>query len=100
MVDAAVGGKTGINTPAGKNLVGAFHPPAGVLCDLASLASLVLHPGTLVGEARQNAVMRRTLLAIAGVLLIVLGLPQLRRAHGAGAQPIPRRLPGRVQRGR
>ncbi|WP_017622228.1 3-dehydroquinate synthase [Nocardiopsis chromatogenes] len=37
MVDAAVGGKTGINTPEGKNLVGAFHPPAGVLCDLATL---------------------------------------------------------------
>ena len=34
MVDAAVGGKTGINTAAGKNLVGAFHAPAGVLCDL------------------------------------------------------------------
>ena len=33
MVDAAVGGKTGINTAAGKNLVGAFHPPAGVLAD-------------------------------------------------------------------
>src|SRR5690606_38227022 len=40
MVDAAVGGKTGINTAAGKNLVGAFHPPAAVLCDLASLDSL------------------------------------------------------------
>lgn len=40
MVDAAVGGKTGINTPAGKNLVGSFHEPAGVLCDLALLASL------------------------------------------------------------
>ena len=34
MVDAAVGGKTGVNTAEGKNLVGAFHPPAGVLCDL------------------------------------------------------------------
>ena len=34
MVDAAVGGKTGINTAAGKNLVGAFYEPAGVLCDL------------------------------------------------------------------
>ena len=34
MVDAAVGGKTGLNTSAGKNLVGAFHEPAGVLCDL------------------------------------------------------------------
>ena len=40
MVDAAVGGKTGINTDAGKNLVGAFHEPAGVLCDLALLETL------------------------------------------------------------
>ncbi|MGI8664576.1 MAG: 3-dehydroquinate synthase [Jatrophihabitans sp.] len=40
MVDAAVGGKTGINTEHGKNLVGAFHPPVGVLCDLAMLSSL------------------------------------------------------------
>jgi len=40
MVDAAVGGKTGVNTAAGKNLVGAFHPPIGVLCDLATLATL------------------------------------------------------------
>ena len=40
MVDAAVGGKTGINTGAGKNLVGAFHEPAGVLCDLALLGTL------------------------------------------------------------
>ena len=40
MVDAAVGGKTGINTAEGKNLVGSFHPPAGVLCDLAALATL------------------------------------------------------------
>lgn len=40
MVDAAVGGKTGINTGAGKNLVGSFHEPAGVLCDLALLRTL------------------------------------------------------------
>lgn len=40
MVDAAVGGKTGINTAEGKNLVGAFHPPAGVLCDVDALATL------------------------------------------------------------
>jgi 3-dehydroquinate synthase len=40
MVDAAVGGKTGINTAAGKNLVGAFHPPAGVLVDLDVLETL------------------------------------------------------------
>jgi len=40
MVDAAVGGKTAIDIPAGKNLVGAFHPPAGVLADLATLQTL------------------------------------------------------------
>ncbi len=40
MVDAAVGGKTGINTSTGKNLVGSFHEPAGVLCDLDLLESL------------------------------------------------------------
>lgn len=40
MVDAAVGGKTGVNTAAGKNLVGAFHPPAGVLADLITLDTL------------------------------------------------------------
>ncbi|WP_106849353.1 3-dehydroquinate synthase [Blastococcus sp. Marseille-P5729] len=40
MVDAAVGGKTAINTSAGKNLVGAFHPPAGVICDLDVLDTL------------------------------------------------------------
>lgn len=40
MVDAAVGGKTGINTAEGKNLVGAFHTPAAVLCDLDHLHSL------------------------------------------------------------
>jgi len=40
MVDAAIGGKTAINIAAGKNLVGAFHPPAGVLCELSALRSL------------------------------------------------------------
>ncbi len=40
MVDASVGGKTGINTAAGKNLVGAFHEPSAVLVDLATLDTL------------------------------------------------------------
>jgi len=40
IVDAAIGGKTGVNLPEGKNLVGAFYPPAGVIADLAALASL------------------------------------------------------------
>jgi 3-dehydroquinate synthase len=40
MVDAAVGGKTGMNTAEGKNLVGSFHEPVGVLCDLEHLVTL------------------------------------------------------------
>jgi 3-dehydroquinate synthase len=40
MVDAAVGGKTGINTAEGKNLVGAFYAPKAVICDLNTLETL------------------------------------------------------------
>lgn len=40
MVDSAVGGKTGINLPQGKNLVGAFHQPSLVVCDIDVLKSL------------------------------------------------------------
>jgi 3-dehydroquinate synthase len=39
-IDSSVGGKTAVNTPHGKNLVGAFHQPILVLCDLGALASL------------------------------------------------------------
>jgi len=40
MVDSSVGGKTGVNLPAGKNLVGAFHQPRAVVIDTATLATL------------------------------------------------------------
>jgi 3-dehydroquinate synthase len=40
MIDAAIGGKTAVDTPAGKNLVGAFHPPAAVVVDPSVLHSL------------------------------------------------------------
>lgn len=39
-LDAGLGGKTGINLPEGKNLAGAFHEPAAVVCDAALLAGL------------------------------------------------------------
>jgi 3-dehydroquinate synthase len=42
MVDASIGGKTGVDTPAGKNLVGAFHPPASVVIDPQTLVTLPL----------------------------------------------------------
>lgn len=41
-VDSGLGGKTGVNLPEGKNLVGAFHAPRAVVCDLATLDSLPL----------------------------------------------------------
>jgi 3-dehydroquinate synthase len=40
MIDASVGGKTGVDTSAGKNLVGAFHPPVAVCCDPTLLRTL------------------------------------------------------------
>lgn len=40
MVDSSIGGKTGIDVPAGKNLVGAFHPPLAVVADVEALRTL------------------------------------------------------------
>jgi len=40
MTDAAIGGKTGVDTPAGKNLLGAFHPPRTILIDATALETL------------------------------------------------------------
>jgi 5-deoxy-5-amino-3-dehydroquinate synthase len=40
MIDGAIGGKTAVNLPEGKNLVGAFWQPSGVICDLDALATL------------------------------------------------------------
>jgi 3-dehydroquinate synthase len=40
MLDASVGGKTGVDTPEGKNLIGAFHPPVAVVADPRALATL------------------------------------------------------------
>ena len=44
MIDASLGGKTGVDTAAGKNLVGAFHAPAAVLADVEVLATLPVEP--------------------------------------------------------
>lgn len=58
-VDSSVGGKTGVNLPAGKNLVGAFHPPSLVLADVATLASLPAREfNEGIAEAIKHAVIR------------------------------------------
>ncbi len=59
MVDSSVGGKTGVDLPSGKNLVGAFHQPSLVICDTAVTATLpkeVFADG--VAEALKTAVLR------------------------------------------
>ncbi len=58
MVDAAIGGKTAVNLPEGKNLVGAFHQPVGVVADtdtLASISARDFHSG--LGEVAKYALM-------------------------------------------
>ena len=58
MVDAAIGGKTAVNLPEGKNLVGAFHQPVGVVADTDTLATITerdYHSG--LGEVAKYALM-------------------------------------------
>jgi 3-dehydroquinate synthase len=79
MVDAAVGGKTGLNTDEGKNLVGAFHPPAGVLCDLDALRSL---PAADVASGLAEVV-KAGLVADPGILELVEADPAAARDPGS-----------------
>ncbi|MBA2310369.1 MAG: 3-dehydroquinate synthase [Pseudonocardiales bacterium] len=67
MVDAAVGGKTGINTGGGKNLVGAFHEPAAVLVDLDTLRTLP-HDELVAGMAE---VVKAGFIADPGILELI-----------------------------
>jgi 3-dehydroquinate synthase len=57
MIDASIGGKTGVDTPAGKNLVGAFHQPAAVLTDPRALLTLPIeHLRSGLAEAIKHGV--------------------------------------------
>jgi len=53
MVDSSVGGKTGIDIPEGKNLVGAFYQPSAVICDPATLATL---PAAVLSDGAAEAI--------------------------------------------
>ncbi|MPZ25537.1 MAG: 3-dehydroquinate synthase [Micromonosporaceae bacterium] len=91
MVDAAVGGKTGVNTAAGKNLVGAFHPPVGVLADLATLDTLP-GPELVAGLAE---VVKCGFIADPGILALVEADPA---AATDPAGPVLRELVERAVR--
>lgn len=63
MVDAAIGGKTGVNLPAMKNAVGAFHPPRAVLADTAALETLPAREvRSGLGEVAKYALLQPALL--------------------------------------
>ncbi len=80
MVDAAVGGKTGLNTPEGKNLVGAFHEPSGVICDLRTLAGLP-RPELVSGMAE---VVKCGFIADPAILALVERSPDTALTVGSG----------------
>ncbi len=68
-VDASIGGKTGVNLPEGKNLVGAFHQPLGVVCDTSTLVTLPEREYRAgLGEVAKYALLDRSG-ELAGVLL-------------------------------
>ena len=88
MVDAAIGGKTAVNLPEGKNLVGAFHQPVAVVADVED-ACLAARPGVPLGARRGRGV-PRLLPDGTTVALLVAG-----HADAVGS-----RRPGRAHRAR
>jgi 3-dehydroquinate synthase len=82
MVDSSIGGKTGVDVPAGKNLVGAFHLPAGVVTDPQVLDTLPLREF----QAGLAEVLKHGAIADASYFLEVAGaLPELLSVDHGGA---------------
>jgi len=76
-VDAAIGGKTGVNLPEGKNLVGAFWQPSAVLCDVGVLSTLPAREwASGRGEMAKYAFLGETLPGLPGMSLLDLGLEE------------------------
>jgi 3-dehydroquinate synthase len=82
MVDASVGGKTGVDTRHGKNLVGAFHPPAAVLLDPALLATL---PAPDLAAGAAEALKHGAIADAAYFAEVAALLPALARGGAAAA---------------
>lgn len=111
MVDASVGGKTGVNTAAGKNRIGAFHQPAGVLADIdvlstlnrrdvsAGLCEMVKHgiiAGGALWAATQELLGNPPDLKDTRLALLIAGNVRLKAEIAAGDE---RESSGRVDRG-
>ncbi|MBA3342987.1 MAG: 3-dehydroquinate synthase [Gemmatimonadaceae bacterium] len=87
MIDASIGGKTGVDTPAGKNLVGAFHPPAAVIADTQTLATLPLD------ELRQGLAeaLKHGVIADEGYFdFVAAAIPELVESRGSGSDSLVR----------
>jgi 5-deoxy-5-amino-3-dehydroquinate synthase len=76
-VDAAIGGKTGVNLPEGKNLVGAFWQPAAVICDVDVLSTLPAREwASGRGEMAKYAFLGETLPGVPGMSLLDLTIEE------------------------
>jgi 3-dehydroquinate synthase len=86
MVDSAVGGKTGVDTDAGKNLIGAFHNPSLVLADIDTLRSL---PMSVRADGLAEMI-KHGLIADADAFSELCGvLPRLSGSEGAEVSVLP-----------
>jgi len=86
MVDSAVGGKTGVDTPTGKNLIGAFHDPSLVVADVDTLRSL---PQTVRADGLAEMI-KHGLIADADAFTELCGLlPELSGPAGAEIRELP-----------
>lgn len=83
-VDAAIGGKTAVNLPQGKNLVGAFHQPVAVVADVTALATL--EPRVLVEGLGE--VVKHGLIADPTILDLLEERPRVREADDAWWQEV------------
>ena len=96
MVDAAIGGKTAVNLPEGKNLVGAFHQPVGVIADTDTLATLPdAEYRSGLGEVAKYAVMGDVIEDPTGLVELL----RLKTSDVLDRDPGGARRPGRPLRG-